>query len=121
MSAVLQIHEIERLAKAGVTITMAEITPQSDWAAYPTVQTQPKMAGAVWGRWRQSRHARGHPEDYGAMVPFELLASQHGDKVWLSVHPTNFNYEPFQLQDHAAIFPSDALMAQLALWEQNHK
>lgn len=122
MSFPLQISEIERLAKAGVAITLRDVTPCSD--VPPLMSPQPpNMVDAVWDRWHRARSARYDATvcANGRVLPFQLLASQHGDKVWVSVHPENFNYEPFQLQDNAAIFPSDALMAQLALWEQHHK
>jgi hypothetical protein len=120
----LQVQEIERLANAGVKIELGPIVPTSDIApAHPTPPKHPyeHMADAIWERWTQSRRASGNFHGLnGTMRPFQLMASQHGDKVWVSVHPNNFNYEPFQLQDEAVIFPSDALMATLALWEKNH-
>lgn len=120
----LCVSDIERLAKAGVQIGLTRIVPVSDpypAAAHEAPHTAPPMAEAIWERWRRSKRV-SRPPAYGDYLipPFELLASQHGDKVWVSVHPTNYNYDPFQIQDDSAIFPSDGLMASLALWERHH-
>jgi hypothetical protein len=116
----VNISDIERLAKAGVQISLSNIAPQQD--PYPP-EPHPynkTLADRIWDRWHMARMgANPHYRD-GMAKPFQLLASQHNDKVWVSVHPTNFSYEPFQLQDDAAIFPSDTLMANIALWEKNH-
>lgn len=125
MTSFLNIREIERLAKAGVSIVLDTITPQSDpYEHNAEGQTKPAMARSVWDRWERNKMAMQNQSPYESRfvisLPFELLASRHGDKVWVSVHPTNFNYEPFQLQDDALVFPSDTLMASIALWEKEH-
>jgi hypothetical protein len=122
-STSLTISDIERLAKAGVSVTLSSIIPLADpFPPYAPVPTVRSLEDAIWDRWQRTRLATHSFHDtYGEVRPYQLLASTHGDKVWVSVHPTNFNYEPFQLQDDSAIFPSDALMANLALWEQHHK
>jgi len=128
MSVCLSVSEIERLAKAGVNVTIGDgpghIWPQPDSFSAPIPpgpHTADPMEKAIWDRWERSRRARTGPYmDLGFTLPFRLLATQHGDKVWVSVHPTNFNYEPFQLTDDSAIYPSDALMAKIALWEREH-
>ena len=120
----LPVSDIERLAKAGVVINIGNVVPVCD----PTpvvvpetrIQSIQSLEDAIWDRWYRTKAVKGH-RDFGYELPFKLLASQHGDKVWVSLHPANSNYEPFQIQDDAVIFPSDALMAQLALWEQHHK
>jgi hypothetical protein len=116
----LSISEIERLAKAGVTLTVETVRPVSDPAGeYPT--KPPTLSDLIWERYTRAIRAANNGRDFpGYCMPFELLATNHGDTTWVSVHPTNFNYEPFQLTDVAAIFPSDALMAKLALWEREH-
>lgn len=122
MSSFLNISEIERLAKAGVKIELDSITPQSDPPEPWSPQHEP-MAAAIWDRYNRTKRAVSSPMDgyrLGHLQPFELLASRHGDKVWVSVHPLNFVHEPFQLQDDALTFPSDTLMASLAMWEKGH-
>lgn len=125
----LSVSEIERLAKAGVTVALCEIVPHSD----PYIPPPPEphngrdlgMEQAIWERYVRSKRAGlggriDEPAVHGMMQPFKLLASQHGDKVWVSVHPMDAAYEPFMLEDIAVIFPSDALMAKIALWEKEH-
>ena len=125
----LTVTEIERLAKAGVSMTLCEIIPQSD--PYTPPDPPPHngrdlgMEQAIWERYVRSKRAAAHgridePAHFGMIQPFKLLATQHGDKVVVSVHPTNFAYEPFTIEDVAVIFPSDALMAKIALWEKEH-
>jgi hypothetical protein len=130
-TAFLNITDIERLAKAGVQVSLVGIVPQPDpfppTPPYP-YNTAPKMEDAIWDRWQRTKQARhtgnggyGHIDLEGYIRPFQLLATQHGDKVFVSVHPTSLVYEPFMLEDDAVIFPSDALMAKIALWEKDHK
>lgn len=121
----LTVSDIERLAKSGVAMSIGEVHPITD-PLPPTEELHQDifpspMAEAIWDRWKRSKYGMTGTHIHGFSMPFQLLASPHGDKVWVSVHPTNFNYEPFQLQDDAPIYPSDALMAKLALWEANHK
>lgn len=127
----LSVSDIVRLATAGVKVELGPIVPLCDDQC-PIPPAPPdqhifmddnQMEKAIWDRWERSKRAKMSAGRYGDIhqSPFKLLATQHGEKVWVSVHPHNFNYEPFQLQDQSAIFPSDALMAQLALWEQNHQ
>lgn len=124
----MTVSDIERLAKAGVHISLLPIMPQADPIYYepPGARTTPTMEDAFWDRWTRSKYAAMPDETRwrhleGLQQPFKILASKHGDKVWVSIHPNNFNYEPFQLQDNAAIYPSDALMACVALWEREHQ
>lgn len=123
MNTSLHVADIERLAKAGVKIELEHVTPMAD----PIMHTEARpeaMADAIWQRWHRNKDAISGDVnrfyDRSNVMPFQLLASKHGDKVWVSVHPANFNYEPFQLQDNALVFPSDTLMAMLALWEKEH-
>lgn len=123
MATELEVSEIERLAKAGVVITLTAIVPKSDEpvAAYPS--TRPlTLEDAFWQRYIQRvKSIRQVQLGDGMLKNFSILCSQHNDDIWMSVHPTNFNYEPFQLRDYATVFPSDKLMAEIALWEQHHK
>lgn len=123
----LSVSEIERLAKAGVKVEIEPVRPVSD-PSDPGPQRgfgiEPPLEQAFWDRWRRSAKAKlGNQYEYRfetGLMPFRVLATQHGDTVWVSIHPINFSYEPFQLKDVSAIFPSDALMANIALWEKEH-
>lgn len=128
MAVSLTVSDIERLAKAGVTMAIGDaggqVMPVPDFVERPLTQYERKpetLEDCFWLRWWRSRLCRNISTHYNdAIPPFKVLATVHGDKVWVSIHPANFNYEPFQLQDAKAIFPSDALMASVALWENNH-
>jgi hypothetical protein len=129
------VSAIERLAKAGVNVQLGPVYPQEDMPATDDHReseldrlAEPwrfnNLARSVWDRWLRARRALRDP-DYGdaldgQQVPFVLLATQHGDTVHLSVHPNDPEHEPFILTDNAIIFPSDALMAKLALWQKEH-
>jgi hypothetical protein len=119
----LSVSDIERLAKAGVQISMGPVHPQSDMS-YPTPPPAPStemaLEEAIWQRWQRNFNARSKspfrfPAE-GELRPYRLLATEVGDKVFVSVHP--YDSAPFLLQDDTFIFPSDALMASLALYEQ---
>lgn len=120
----LEVSEIERLAKAGVAITLTAIMPKSDARVeleYPSKRPL-TLEDAFWQRYIQRvKSIRSGQLGDGMLKNFSILCSQHNDDIWMSVHPTNFNYEPFQLRDYATVFPSDKLMAEIALWEQHHK
>jgi len=139
MSVSLPISDIERLAKAGVAMTIGDapgqVSPYPDPVTHHPNSTeqeqemtersyllQTRLTKAIWYRWLRSKNAMS-PEYEPPRVqkhPFVMMATQHGDKVWVSIHPTNYTYEPFQLTDDSVIFPSDALMAKIALWESEH-
>lgn len=116
----LSISDVERLAKAGVQITFSDIAAQIAPDGPPPQQSsrfeEPIMAEAIWDRWMRSKRAHEPFYDGGHMRPWQLFASQHGDTVHVFVAPRNG--EPFILTDAATIFPSDALMASLALHEK---
>lgn len=121
----LQITDIERLAKAGVSVKIGMgddcVCPQKDDAPPPSDQYNEGMTGSIWQRWHRRKHSAAHGKYSDPYVtPFQLLATTHGDKVWVSLHPHASNYEPVQFVDDVAIFPSDALMANIALWEREH-
>lgn len=125
----LTVSDIERLAKAGVTMQIEHVIPMADPPRDELRNVEDchrnlnHLSRSLMQRWLQTKRAR-HSNDYftmdGLCVPWSILATQHGDKVWVSVHPLTEGYEPFQLTDEAVIFPSDALMAKLALWEKEH-
>ena len=118
----LSISEVERLAKAGVPISLCKVVPTPDpyMPPPPSRHSSANMADAIWDRWHRAKTANNsHDAFTGYIRPYDILATRHNDKVYVSVHPTNL-HPPFMLEDVAAIFPSDALMASLALWEKEH-
>jgi hypothetical protein len=132
----LNVSDIERLAKAGVQINVGTVVPQQDQFNVLSRGNDDRnvteldslttigntLSKAIWYRWLRARRALRDP-DFGDMLqirPFSLMANQYGDTVHVSVHPTNENRPPFELTDDAIIFPSDALMAKIALWEKDN-
>lgn len=111
----LQVSEIERLAKAGVQITLGNIIPQSDMmmaeaaSHYPTPST---ASDAFWDRWRRAHRN----QEFTFQAPFGIHATEFGGKVYVLVSP--HDEAPFILEDDALLYPSDALMASLALRER---
>jgi hypothetical protein len=102
----LTVSEIERLAKAGVSIQFdnARLIPISDPVPEPT------LTEAFWQRWH-----RANPTDYAAKM-IDVVASEHGDKAYLFVQPRDA--PPFILEDERTLFPSDALMGKLWMWRK---
>ena len=111
----LSVSDIERMAKAGVTIAYRDIAG-SVVPDQPSQQRPDTLEEAFWERWR-----RAHiPKEYGGFecfpTPYNIAAHEHGDKVTVFVAPAG--KAPFMLEDESCLFPSDALMAKLALWEK---
>lgn len=134
----LCVSDIERLAKAGVKIELGKVVAQADLPGFvipPTTDGDIRemdrlsdignsLSKAIWSRWLRARRAI-HDPDFGDPLdgrqrPFSLMAHQYGDTVHVSVHPTDQTRLPFELTDSAIIFPSDALMAKIALWEKDN-
>lgn len=115
----LSVSDVERLAKAGVAIKFEEIRHQIQ----PDALTPPPMAydaprtleEALWDRWKRAHRPSDH--SFGAMIPYKINASEHGGKVYVFVSPGDC--PPFILEDEALLYPSDALMAKLALYEKS--
>jgi hypothetical protein len=117
----LTVTDIERLAKAGVQMTLADIasivmpdpppSPPSDGEEWPKDLNQ-----SFWQRWR-----RAHPHQWGRgePVPFLVYAVEVNDTVHMFVAPNGD--DPFVLTDVRGLFPSDALMAKLDLYERTRK
>jgi hypothetical protein len=129
----LCVSEIERLAKAGVQIGLKDITPVSDPMPAPPAPPfmndwarleMAELNKAFWERWLLNRRAMS-PTAFGGldgvMRPYVILASVVGDKVHISVHPSDNVTEPFTLVDDRATYPSDTLLASLKLWEKTHE
>jgi hypothetical protein len=70
---------------------------------------------SFWQRWYRANPRTWNSD--GAMRPWEIHATEYGDKVYVYVAPTDG--EPFILEDSKPLFPSDALMAALHLREKS--
>lgn len=112
--------QIERLAKAGVTVELAHKVYVQD---PPPPMPPPQACGndisqGIRERWMQS--AKQQSREFGSyIVTPELCAFQHGDKVYVFAY--SGNAEPEIIVDEAAIYPSDALLARLHLMMQHAK
>lgn len=115
----LSVSDVERLAKAGVAIKFEDIKYQiePDTAAAPPQHfPMPRtLEEAFWDRWRRAHLPRENT--FGAMIPYTINASEQGGKVYVFVSPGD--QPPFILEDDAVLYPSDALMAKLALYEKS--
>lgn len=115
----LSVSDVERLAKAGVAIRFEDIKYQiePDTAAPPPQHfPMPRtLEEAFWDRWRRAHLPRENT--FGAMIPYTINASEQGGKVYVFVSPGD--QPPFILEDDAVLYPSDALMAKLALYEKS--
>lgn len=114
----LTVSDVERLAKAGVSIKFEDIRHQikpDDLSPTPTYDDRPRsLEEAFWDRWKRARAANNIYTSM--MMPYAVNASQHGDKVYVFVSPAD--QPPFIIEDVAVLYPSDALMAKMALLEK---
>lgn len=111
-AVMLSVSDIERMAKAGVVIAYKDI------AGHVVPDQQPErprtLEDAFWERWRRANIPTAHI--YGMWPPYRISTHPHGDKVTVFVQP--HDKAPFTLEDESCLYPSDALMAKLALWEK---
>lgn len=108
-------EQIERLAKAGVTVELAHKVYVQDPPPVPNQRTYDHLTDLITGRWRMSNGA----QQYEGLVVPQLKAMQHGDKVYVFAY--SGNAEPEIIVDDAAIYPSDALLARIHLMMQHAK
>ncbi|HEV2662792.1 MAG TPA: hypothetical protein VGU68_19455 [Ktedonobacteraceae bacterium] len=122
----VSVSDVERLAKAGVTIPWEAVREQvcrdEDFPA--PMQGKPReLEDTFWDRYNIAHHlAREFHTRY-----FRIACHQHGDKMAVVVMPwqhneasfNNSGEPPFIIEDEACLYPSDALMAKVALWERN--
>lgn len=112
----LTVSDVERLAKAGVKIEFEAIRDQIRPDALMQTYDAPRtLEDAFWERWRRANIR--DDVNMGRMFPYKINASQHGDKVYVFVAP--LDQPPFILEDVSVLYPSDALMAKLALLEKS--
>lgn len=111
----LSISEIERLAKAGVTVNLhGPCIPQSDPYVHQEQKFQSRvypMIDAFWERWRRANTAAR--ED--GFETFGMYAIEVGDKVQALFHEGS---RFVVIEDEKILYPSDALMAKVHLWRQ---
>ncbi len=112
----LSVSDIERMAKAGVTIAYKDIAGHVATDPPPTVVAERlyTLEDAFWDRWYRAN--RPNPNTFGQVRPYTIAAHEHGDKVTVFVQPPG--KAPFMLEDESCLYPSDSLMAKLALWEK---
>lgn len=121
----LSVSEMIELAKAGVAIELAGKV-QVDRAyrspiPLPTARNRDISEG-IRERYLQSQRAK-RVDDYlygATTIPVpDLCAFQHGDKVYVFAY--SGNSPPEVIEDDAAIYPSDALLARIHLLVQHGK
>lgn len=118
----LTVSDIERLAKAGVTMTFADVAAQITRDPPATPKTE-YLADAIWKRWdvrsRDYAYLDVYSTDNGNPVrvdPFELYAvcGPNSTKVHVFVTPSKTR-RPVVIEDERTLFPSDALLTSLVL------
>lgn len=109
----LAVSDVERLAKAGVQIKFEDISGQVTPDAPAKVHTP--LVQVFWDRWAMA-HANDEVHNYGMRRPYQIAAVPYGTKIYVFVAP--HDSEPFVLQDEKVLYPSDALMASLAIYEK---
>lgn len=120
----LTVGEVTELAKAGVKVELAgKVEIKSP--IMPTGRMLSRdISEGIRERYVQSQQAKlsEHDRIYGLRasdaIP-ELCAFQHGDKVYVFAY--SGNSPPEVIEDDAAIYPSDALLARIHLLVQHGK
>lgn len=114
---ILSVSDVERLAKAGVKIEIREVLVQPDCTEVPAPSYPPpsSLNDSFWQRWQRANPP--NPMTFGMTRPWDIYATEYGDKVYVYVAPPDG--EPFILEDSRNLFPSDALMAALHLREKS--
>lgn len=114
----LTVSQIERLAKAGVKVELSDVLIVGEMPEYPKAMqhgSPEHLVDMIHQRWRMAMEAKNRA--YADPQPFyaqpAIAAVRHEDKV--HVFAVGEKCPPQILVDEIAIFPSDALMAQLHL------
>ena len=112
----LTVSDIERLAKAGVSMSFEAIVGCIEPDPKPKdIFDDSHLTGVIIQRWRMTQQPG---KDFGYM-PFHLAAAVYKGKVHVFV--SGRDREPTVLVDEAHLFPSDALMANLHLYLEFNK
>ena len=111
----LCVQDVERLAKAGVSMSIGPVHVLPDPIVTPGPARNP-LADAIRDRYIQSKKATRTSSNFDEafMVP-EVYATQHEGQVYVFVYAGNS--PPEVIIDDAAIYPSDALLARIVLLE----
>lgn len=124
----LTITEIERLAKAGVQISVGPVRPTSDYVVphpYVGPDNDNLYVALFWDRWHRGNKIKAREDiyGYGAHVgglnqrdPFKIYAAKIGEKINVFIHD---DVRHAIIEDDPFLFPSDSLMAACKLWEQS--
>lgn len=117
----LTVSDIERLAKAGVTMSFDDIChqimPDPPEVSQQDVFSHPcSLVESFWQRWRRANPSNPHSMVFVSPPYVIASATEYGDKVYVCVAPTD--REPFILEDDKHLYPSDSLMAKLHLMER---
>jgi hypothetical protein len=131
--AKLSVSDVERIAKAGVAVPWESIRDQvcRDEDFRPVMSTpDPRTPeDTFWDRYNASHQVRNPFTFYERH--FKITCHAHADKVSVFVRPFKHDSEvrnvahptmgdtPFIIEDEACLYPSDALMAKIALWERS--
>lgn len=111
------VSDIERLAKAGVKMDWTEVRDQvipDPPRMAPETDMMPRpLADLIWDRYRRTLN---NTRQNLMTAPFQLFAAEHEEKVYVFVAP--YGEQPLIIEDERIIFPSDALIAKLALLEK---
>lgn len=118
--ALLTVRDVERLAKAGVKIEFTQIAeqvipdPEAPQRMHHNYIAPTTLVDSFWDRWRRAYPSRA--DEFGRIAPWQIFAHEYDGIVYVLVCP--YDEAPFVLQDHAPLYPSDALMASLSLREK---
>lgn len=118
--SLLHVTDVERLAKAGVKIDFEQIAAQvtPDPAEERPQYYYNDLTRFFWERWLRA-NSREDSSFNGHLRPYDIFAQRHNDTIYVMVTPPPASDKPFIIEDAATLYPSDALMAQLALWQQS--
>ena len=118
--SLLSVSDIERLVRAGVTTTFQDIAmvvvPDAPSPSPAPLSYDPYRSALVEAFWQRWDRAHSIDRDRALMVqPYEIHAQSYAETVYVMVCPRSA--PPFIIEDHAGLYPSDALMAKLLLYE----
>jgi len=110
--SLLSVSDIERLVRAGVTTTFQDIAMVvvPDPASYGSA-----LVEAFWQRWDRAHRTDRDRVFAEQQQPYEIHAQSYAETVYVMVCPRSA--PPFIIEEHAGLYPSDALMAKLLLYE----
>ena len=116
----LSVSDVVKLAAAGVKVDLTEIRNCIDRDENLPSATPGRadvfpatLVDAFWERWRRAHSAQPCQHFYES--PYAVYAHEYAGTVYVMVCP--HNQQPFVVEDHGPLYPSDALMAKLALYE----